>query len=80
MFGLAASTWTVIGTVLGLSGVLILFRYGMPGRVATGGQPIVTANPTPEDEAEEAKYKLLGYLGLVLTIAGASCGIIAAYS
>jgi hypothetical protein len=30
MLGLASSTWTVIGTVSGLAGVLLLFYYGMP--------------------------------------------------
>src|SRR5712671_2019054 len=32
------------------------------------------------DEAEERKYKWLGYLGLGFTIAGAICGGIGAYS
>lgn len=80
MLGFAASTWTVIATVLGLSGVILLFRYGMPGAVQTGGRPLVVANATPESEAEERRYLLLGYLGLALTIAGGICGIMAAYS
>jgi len=32
------------------------------------------------DAAEEQKYKRLGYLGLALTILGALCNVIAAYS
>ena len=80
MFGLTASTWNVVGIILGLAGVLLLFRYGMPGRVETGGRPMIVANATREDEAEERKYKWLGYLGLGFTIAGAICGGIGAYS
>ena len=80
MFGLAASTWTVASVVFGLAGVLLLFYYGMLGNVQTGGRPIVTANRTPEAEAEERQYKALGYLGLTLTIASAVCAILAAYS
>jgi hypothetical protein len=80
MLGLAAPTWTVIGTASGLAGLLLLFRYGMPGAVKTGGQPLVVADATPESEAEERRLVRLGYLGLALTIIGALCGVIAAYS
>ena len=80
MFGLAASSWNVIGIALGLIGVLLLFRYGMPGRVETGGQPMVVVDATPEDTAEERKFKMLSYLGLGFTIVGAICGIIGNYS
>ena len=80
MFGLAASTWTVASVILGLAGVLLLFYFGLPGNVQTGGRPLVIANRTPEAEAEEQLYKALGYLGLTMTIASAVCAILAAYS
>lgn len=80
MFGLASSTWTVISTLSGLAGVLLLFYFGMPGAVQTGGRPIITAKRTPEAVAEERRNKVLGYLGLILTILGALCAIVAAYS
>ena len=30
MFGLTASTWNVVGIILGLAGVLLLFRLECP--------------------------------------------------
>jgi len=80
MLGLPSSTWTVISTVSGVSGVLLLFYYGMPGAVQTGGRPLVVADATPEAKAEERRNMMLGYLGLGLTIFGAICSIVAAYS
>jgi hypothetical protein len=80
MLGLASSTWTVISTVLGLTGVLLLFYYGMPGAVQTGGKPLVVAEATTKTIAEEHRQMMLGYLGLVLTILAAVCAIVAANS
>jgi hypothetical protein len=39
-FMLSTGWWTSAGLVLSLIGVLLLFRYGMPYRVRTRGQPI----------------------------------------
>jgi hypothetical protein len=47
MFGLAAATWTVISTVLGLSGVLLLFYYGMPGLPTNGRTAHYCGQPYP---------------------------------
>jgi hypothetical protein len=80
MLGFASSTWAIIGTVSGLIGVLLLFYFGMPGAVQTGGKPLVVANATPEAKAEENRNKTFGYLGLGLTIFAAICAIFAAYS
>jgi hypothetical protein len=53
MLGLASSTWTVVSTGLGLIGVLLLFYYGMPGSIQTGGRATIVGNPTSEAEAEK---------------------------
>ena len=60
--------------------MLLLFYYGMPGSIQTGGRPTIVGNPTPEAEAEENWNKAMGYLGLGLTIIAAICAIFAAYS
>jgi hypothetical protein len=65
MLGLAASTWIVIGTVSGLTGVLLL-DYGMPGAVRTGGRPLVVARATPEAIAKERRNMMLGYADAAL--------------
>ena len=42
-FMLPSGWWTSAGLVLSLVGVVLLFRYGMPYRVRTRGQPIRVA-------------------------------------
>src|ERR1700680_2536872 len=42
-FMLPAGWWTTAGLVLSLVGVVLIFRYGMPYRVRTRGQPIRVA-------------------------------------
>lgn len=81
MFGLAASTWTVLSVVLGLGGVLLLFRYGMPYRVESKGWSIVVVEEIdPNETILDRRYKRLGLLGLAMTIAGGVCQVIAAYA
>lgn len=79
---LSASTWTALGVVLGLVGVLILFRYGMPFRVRSDGvdRVVVSSADADEELALDSHYTLMGYVGLALTVAGGICQIIAAYS
>jgi len=74
------AAWNISGIVLGLAGVLMLFRYGMPFRVSTEGYDNVVAGEADPDElAKDARYRALGYLGLALIVAGAACQIIGAY-
>lgn len=63
---------TVAGLISGLTGVLLLFRYGMPYRIpSTNGDYIVTQQADPEGLKLDARYKRLGVIGLILTILGA---------
>jgi hypothetical protein len=65
------STYSVIGLCVSLLGVLLLFRYGMPYRIpAPEGDYIITEQPNPEGVKVDAKYKFLGFIGLVLVILG----------
>ena len=75
---MSAATWNVLGLLGALAGVLLLFRYGMPYTVRTGG--IVGIAIEQEDEEakkKEARYNRLGWIGLSLIIAGVAGQIIA---
>lgn len=62
---------TFAGLFLGLIGVVILFRYGMPFHVPTNGvTSIVIEAVNKADIALERRYTLYGYIGLGFLIAG----------
>jgi hypothetical protein len=67
----------VFGLAANLIGVLLLFRYGMPYRVPTGGSSIyVSSSADPYQLAEEQRYKRLGILGLVSIVVGTAAQIV----
>ena len=73
---LPAGWWTTAGLVLSLVGVVLLFRYGMPYRVRTRGQPIrVAISSDPRAATLERRYEMLGWLGLFLVVLGTICQI-----
>ena len=75
-FMLPTGWWTSAGLVLSLIGVLLLFRYGMPYRVRTRGQPIrVAISSDPRAATLERRYEMLGWLGLFLVVLGTICQI-----
>jgi hypothetical protein len=68
------------GLLANLSGVLLLFRYGMPYRVSTGGSSILVSDTTdPHEIAMDQRYKRLGLLGLALIVLGTIAQIVAAF-
>ena len=76
LFMSPAGWWSVVGLVLSLIGVLLLFRYGMPFRVRTGGASIYVASSSdPLQEALEKRDAKLGMLGLLLVVLGTICQI-----
>lgn len=63
----------ISGIALNLFGVIVLFRYGMPYRVETGGADYIMAEQTDHEALrEEARYRKLGFAGLVLVVAGSA--------
>jgi len=62
----------ITGMIFSLSGVLLLFRFGMPYHVPAGGITFLAINaPTDQQEVEkEKKYKKYSWLGLILIVAG----------
>ena len=78
-FMMPAGWWTTAGLVLSLIGVLLLFRYGMPYRVRTRGQPIrVAISSDPRAATLERRYEMLGWLGLLLVVLGTMSQIVGA--
>ncbi len=70
----------IIGLVLNLVGVIILFRYGMPYHVPTGGAVhIITEQIDTAEKALESRYEIFGYFGLVAIVAGTALQIVGAY-
>jgi hypothetical protein len=77
---LPAGWWSTAGLVLSLIGVLLLFRYGMPFRVRTGGYPTrVTLSNDPRAAAFERRYTIVGWLGLFLVVLGTICQIVGTF-
>jgi hypothetical protein len=58
---MSTAEWNVLGLLLNLSGVLLLFRYGLPASA-----PTVQGKPRPPSSGTS-------WLGLVLFIAGTLC-------
>jgi hypothetical protein len=75
---MSSQTWNIIGSLCGLLGVLLLFRYGMPYRVRTGGASFLILNQRDADDLRQEKlFDIFGWIGLVLVIAGTACQNIA---
>ena len=67
-----------LGLVVNLAGVLILFRYGMPYRVETGGAiHRIAEGMNPSEKRKDALYKRLGILGIALAVLGILLQIVA---
>jgi hypothetical protein len=67
----------VIGLTLGLIGVLILFRWGMPFRVSFGGAHAITDEGDHATAALDCVYSVCGWLGLTFLLLGWACQIVA---
>jgi hypothetical protein len=62
---------TFWGLLLGLVGVLILFRYGMPYHVPTHGANYIRDSYTnTADISLEHRYAVYGYVGLGCLVVG----------
>ena len=63
--------FNLVGLALSLVGVLILFRWGMPFRVPTGGVVGLAIEGTDQKAAAlDRIYAACGWVGLILTILG----------
>jgi hypothetical protein len=74
-----ATVANIIGLILNLAGVVLLFIFGMPYRVRTGGNQVNWRTVrNPNIVKAETLYDRLGTLGLVLIVVGTLSQIIAA--
>ena len=66
------ATLNILGLILNFGGVILLFRYGMPYRVRTGGKTNLTVlTPSAENIVQiEHRYNWLGWLGLSCILLG----------
>jgi hypothetical protein len=72
---------SVVGMMMGLVGVLLLFRYGMPFHVETGGVTLISIEQVDVEEIKKEKvYKILGYIGIALVVVGTALQIKAAWT
>jgi hypothetical protein len=70
----------LVGLALNLAGVLVLFRYGMPFHVPTGGAVHLILEQADQAEAElERRYKNYGYIGLIFLIVGTILQMVAVW-
>jgi hypothetical protein len=68
---MTAASWNILGLILVLFGVLLLFVFGMPFRVRTGGAIALVAETEDENEKRaERVYDVLGWLGVALVVLG----------
>lgn len=72
-----AQVLAIGGIIVGTVGVLILFRYGMPYRIETKGVVVLQVSVNPDQAKIESRYRVLGWLGIILIVAGAVCQIAA---
>jgi hypothetical protein len=73
-----ARVLNIVGLLATLAGVLILFRWGMPFRVASGGHGVIT-DETADPAAIELDriYTICGWIGLGLLLLGTVLQVIA---
>jgi hypothetical protein len=73
-----ARIFNIVGLLVSLSGILILFRWGMPFRVESHGEIILaTGQKDPRGIALDHIYVICGWVGLLLLITGVMLQIIA---
>ena len=75
-----ATAANIIGLIMNLAGVILLFLFGMPFRVRTGGNQVNwrTGATNPSIAKADQLYDWLGWVGLVLIFAGTASQILAA--
>jgi|SRR5271169_633803 len=70
------SVLNIAGLVMSMGGVILLFYFGMPYRVRTGGySTYVGENSDPKEARTERWYDVLGRLGLTLILVGTAAQI-----
>ncbi len=73
-----AAICNIAGLLMDLAGVILLFQYGMPYRVRTGGSEIRLHGRTDQETVKaEYLYERLGFVGLALIFLGTAAQVVA---
>jgi hypothetical protein len=52
---MGAAIWSTTGLVMSLVGLILLFRFGMPYGMRTGGGLVLTTDPRPDEAKRERR-------------------------
>ena len=76
---MTATSWSVVGLVLNLGGVLMLFQFGMPYRTRRGGSSrLLREDVDKADKRQERTYSFMGWVGIALVVIGTAFQILGA--
>jgi hypothetical protein len=74
------SAWSMAGLAVNLVGVFLLFRFGIPYYVRTGGEiSIIIEQIDHQQAAKENRAAFVGWFGLVLVCLGTIMQMIGSY-
>ena len=76
-----AQILNVFGLVANLLGVILLFLFGMPFRIRTGGETFYVRSGVPDQRVirTEERYERWGMLGLILIVLGTAAQMAAIF-
>ncbi len=67
----ASNVLNIIGLSLNIIGVIILFFYGIPPKIDTGGYHVITTCEKDKKELKEISlYKIISSIGIILIFLG----------
>jgi uncharacterized protein YqhQ len=67
------NTFTIIGLIFDIIGVLMLFQYGLPSRLETSSESICIEESTDDElkrEKKNRRIKILAFIGLSFIFLG----------
>jgi hypothetical protein len=71
-----ANIINIVGLLANLVGVILLFRYGMPFRIRTGGSSVyVSSSVDPKEVRAEGWAEVLGWIGLIVIVLGTAAQV-----
>lgn len=65
------------GLIAAYVGFMVIFRYGMPFRVDTGGHVGLSAGIDPDEAALDSRYRRWGWIGFGLVTVGTALQVAA---
>jgi hypothetical protein len=74
-----SKTLNILGLLLNLAGVVLLFLFGMPFRIATGGKTVTWTTSSIDLQVKKLDdlYTVVGWIGLLAIVLGTLLQILA---